>query len=142
MAVCIYIFNGVCNFFYNKRWNASPKSSIVAAISLLIILAGVVSPAWHGTPTYRIHSSTSNKLPKEFDKFSSSIKDSYVILGDKSDKIIECVKNISNDIRVCHGDFHPDNILVSSKEPIAIDWTNAYVGNPLGDVARTCLFSV
>ncbi len=37
------------------------------------------------------------------------------------------------------GDFHPDNILVSPNEAIVIDWFNAYSGNPLGDVARTCL---
>lgn len=40
---------------------------------------------------------------------------------------------------VCHNDFHPDNILISSEGPIIIDWPDAAAGNPLADVARTSL---
>jgi hypothetical protein len=35
--------------------------------------------------------------------------------------------------------FHPDNILMTSFKSVAIDRTNANVGNSLCDVARTCL---
>jgi len=38
---------------------------------------------------------------------------------------------------VCHGDFHPDNILMSEWGPIAIDWMNGGAGDPAADVART-----
>lgn len=38
---------------------------------------------------------------------------------------------------VCHGDFHPDNILMSERGPITIDWGPAKAGNPAGDVAWT-----
>jgi thiamine kinase len=40
---------------------------------------------------------------------------------------------------ICHGDFHPDNVLVTSDGPVIIDWDNATSGNPLADVARTSL---
>ncbi len=40
---------------------------------------------------------------------------------------------------LCHGDFHPDNILMSPRGPIVIDWSDATQGNPLADVARTLL---
>jgi uncharacterized protein (TIGR02172 family) len=39
--------------------------------------------------------------------------------------------------RVCHGDFHPDNLLISGREATIIDWIDATRGNPLADVART-----
>lgn len=39
--------------------------------------------------------------------------------------------------RVCHGDFHPANVLISPKEAVVIDWMDATRGNPLADVART-----
>jgi len=39
---------------------------------------------------------------------------------------------------VCHGDFHPDNILVGDKIKI-LDFANAYYGHPLSDVAKTKL---
>lgn len=41
--------------------------------------------------------------------------------------------------RLCHGDFHPDQIMYSSRGPVVIDWGNAVQGDPLLDVAQTCL---
>jgi aminoglycoside phosphotransferase (APT) family kinase protein len=38
--------------------------------------------------------------------------------------------------RLCHGDFHPGNLLVAPRGPVAIDWTLASRGDPTGDVAR------
>jgi aminoglycoside phosphotransferase (APT) family kinase protein len=38
-----------------------------------------------------------------------------------------------------HGDFHPGNILRSSRGPVVIDWGNATRGDPHADVARTLL---
>ena len=40
---------------------------------------------------------------------------------------------------VCHGDFHPDNVLMSDHGPVIIDWMTGTRGHPLGDVARTAL---
>ena len=39
--------------------------------------------------------------------------------------------------RLCHGDFHPGNILLSPRGPIIIDWETATRGHPLADVAAT-----
>ena len=39
--------------------------------------------------------------------------------------------------RLCHGDFHPGNILGPWDRPAVIDWGNATSGNPVADVART-----
>jgi aminoglycoside phosphotransferase (APT) family kinase protein len=41
--------------------------------------------------------------------------------------------------RLCHGDFHPYNVLMSPRGPIVIDWNNAHIGDPLEDVARSAL---
>jgi aminoglycoside phosphotransferase (APT) family kinase protein len=38
---------------------------------------------------------------------------------------------------LCHGDFHPYNVLIAKDGPVTIDWINATCGNPLADVART-----
>jgi aminoglycoside phosphotransferase (APT) family kinase protein len=39
--------------------------------------------------------------------------------------------------RLLHLDLHPDNILLSSRGPVVIDWTNARAGAPALDVALT-----
>jgi uncharacterized protein (TIGR02172 family) len=41
--------------------------------------------------------------------------------------------------RVCHGDFHPANVLISGKNATVIDWIDASRGNPVADVARTSI---
>ncbi|CAI6082646.1 hypothetical protein PAECIP112173_03641 [Paenibacillus sp. JJ-100] len=40
---------------------------------------------------------------------------------------------------ICHYDFHPGNIILSSKGPIIIDWLNALVGHEAADVARSSM---
>jgi aminoglycoside phosphotransferase (APT) family kinase protein len=40
---------------------------------------------------------------------------------------------------VCHGDFHPDNVILAAGGPVIIDWMTAGHGNPDADVARTVL---
>lgn len=38
---------------------------------------------------------------------------------------------------LCHGDFHPDNVLLTAGGPVIIDWNTGSAGNPWADVART-----
>jgi aminoglycoside phosphotransferase (APT) family kinase protein len=38
--------------------------------------------------------------------------------------------------QICHGDFHPANILLTTQGDVVIDWNDATLGNPLADVAR------
>lgn len=40
---------------------------------------------------------------------------------------------------ICHGDFHPGNVIMSPNGPVIIDWLDANLGNPIADVARTIL---
>lgn len=39
--------------------------------------------------------------------------------------------------QLCHGDFHPLNVLLHQGRAAVIDWVDATSGNPLADVART-----
>ena len=40
---------------------------------------------------------------------------------------------------ICHGDFHPDNILMSGSGPVIIDWSTATRGDPCADLVRTSM---
>ncbi len=40
---------------------------------------------------------------------------------------------------LCHFDLHPDNVLLTRRGPVVIDWMAAAVGHPLADVARSLL---
>jgi aminoglycoside phosphotransferase (APT) family kinase protein len=41
--------------------------------------------------------------------------------------------------RLCHGDFHPKNILGTASQPIVIDWPDACRGDPAADACRSYL---
>jgi aminoglycoside phosphotransferase (APT) family kinase protein len=42
---------------------------------------------------------------------------------------------------LCHGDFHPGNILMTQSGPVLIDWIDATCGHPYADVARTLIIA-
>lgn len=41
--------------------------------------------------------------------------------------------------RLCHGDFHPANIMGSLERPMIVDWPDARSGSPAADVGRSYL---
>jgi aminoglycoside phosphotransferase (APT) family kinase protein len=45
----------------------------------------------------------------------------------------------SGPLSVCHGDFHPLNVMATPHQATVIDWTDAGLGDRHGDVARTLL---
>jgi len=58
---------------------------------------------------------------------------------ENSDKtfIQEYIKKLPEGSNLCHGDFHPENILFDNKDYYIIDWMTAMQGNIADDVART-----
>ena len=53
------------------------------------------------------------------------------------DALLKALGVLPKGDRVCHGDFHPDNVLLAGDEATVIDWIDSSRGNPLADVART-----
>ena len=41
--------------------------------------------------------------------------------------------------KLCHLDFHPDQVILTPAGPVVLDWMTAGQGNPLADVARTVI---
>jgi Ser/Thr protein kinase RdoA (MazF antagonist) len=48
-------------------------------------------------------------------------------------RIRERLDELPDEERVCHGDFHPDNVLLGEGGPVIIDWGPASAGHPLAD---------
>ncbi len=55
---------------------------------------------------------------------------------------LKALETLPEGDRLCHGDFHPGNILLSQPDPVIIDWIDSSIGNPLADVARTTILAL
>ncbi|RTE03095.1 aminoglycoside phosphotransferase family protein [Paenibacillus whitsoniae] len=55
-------------------------------------------------------------------------------------EVIEsCLSELPGGDHLCHGDFHPGNVLLSQGGPVIIDWMTAVCGPAQADAARTIL---
>jgi thiamine kinase-like enzyme len=54
-------------------------------------------------------------------------------------KTLALLDTLPDDQRLCHGDYHPGNVILTEAGPIVIDWMTARAGSPWMDVARTSL---
>ncbi len=52
---------------------------------------------------------------------------------------LQRLDQLPDDSALCHGDFHPGNVMLTTDGPRILDWPTAMRGHPLGDVARTSL---
>lgn len=67
-----------------------------------------------------------------------TVERSGVADGDAA-RIRAAIDALPDGDRVCHGDFHPGNVLKTKRGPVVIDWPNATAGDPAADFARTDL---
>jgi len=59
--------------------------------------------------------------------------------GDLRERVLHLLDSMPEGNQLCHGDFHPGNIILSQRGPIIIDWMTATRGVPSGDVARSAI---
>jgi thiamine kinase-like enzyme len=85
-----------------------------------------------------IHGKTVRNLPSQRARLIDRIQHAPLLSDEDKEKILTLLLQLRDDTKLCHGDFHPDNIIVGQREWI-IDWMTGMAGNPAGDVARTIL---
>ncbi len=69
--------------------------------------------------------------------FKPIIHQTNLLDDDQKKEITNYIEKLPDGNAICHGDLHPDNIIVSKNKLYVIDWANTYSGNPNSDVART-----
>ena len=78
-------------------------------------------------------------LPSQRAQIEESIAAAKDLPDAKKEAARRSLSRLPEGDRLCHGDFHPDNILVSDHGLVVIDWFNGTCGNPHADVSRTSL---
>lgn len=87
-----------------------------------------------------INSLRSAKVSRLTDYLKRSIESLDIIDDVKKYELLTKLSAFPKHSKLCHGDFSPDNIIVTpKKELFVIDWLKAKQGNASADVAKTYL---
>jgi uncharacterized protein (TIGR02172 family) len=78
-------------------------------------------------------------LPSQRQRLRDKIQEANELETELKEASLMALEQMPESDRLCHGDFHPKNVLITDKGPIIIDWIDATLGNPLADVARTSI---
>jgi aminoglycoside phosphotransferase (APT) family kinase protein len=76
------------------------------------------------------------ELPTQRERLAEAIEAADLPAAEKADARRRLAA-LPDGTAVCHGDFHPGNVLLSARGPVVIDWDLAGRGHPAADVART-----
>jgi Ser/Thr protein kinase RdoA (MazF antagonist) len=86
-----------------------------------------------------IHQKSINGLPSYKDRLGYDIRSTSHLSEEIRNKALLLLEVLPLGENVCHGDFHPGNIILTPTGPIVIDWMTASTGSPWADVARANL---
>jgi aminoglycoside phosphotransferase (APT) family kinase protein len=87
----------------------------------------------------RMHACHPSGLPAQRERLQEKIQAARPLPEALKQAALTALAQLPDDSVLCHGDFHPDNIVLSTSGLVILDWTEATSGHPLADVARTTL---
>ncbi|NHM30933.1 phosphotransferase [Neobacillus terrae] len=85
------------------------------------------------------HNISTNKLPEQKEYLTRNILGTTLLTDIEKEEILKYLKILPVDNKVCHGDYHTENIILNDQKPKILDWMTGASGNSCGDVARTFL---
>jgi uncharacterized protein (TIGR02172 family) len=86
-----------------------------------------------------MHTQQVSGLARQRQRLQQQIQRAELLTSELKTGVLAFLEGLPDDQVLCHGDFHPENILMTAEGPVIIDWVDASQGNPLADVARTSL---
>ena len=70
-------------------------------------------------------------------RLASHIRQASTLSEPRQNTLLAELAAMPDGDRLCHGDFHPYNIMGPLGREVLIDWPNASQGDPTADVCRT-----
>ena len=125
--------DGRIALIYERRDGPSMLERLIARPWLAHRL-GTVLGELHAT----MHGSSAPRLPDLVAATREAIRGAEALAGaDASARALDRIEGLPAGDSLCHGDFHPGNVVMSASGPAVIDWLTAGSGPPAADVART-----
>jgi aminoglycoside phosphotransferase (APT) family kinase protein len=119
-----------------ERVDGSDMLTMLGARPWLVYSVGTISGRVHA----QLHEVMAPDHLRELrSTMAEAIESSDQIPKDLVARALSILHDLPDGDRLCHGDFHPGNIIDTGDERVLIDWSNAVRADPAADVARTDL---
>jgi aminoglycoside phosphotransferase (APT) family kinase protein len=101
---------------------------------------------WHDAPRFlhcmvalhmRIHAQQAIRFAGLKVRLAANIAATGLLDEQRKAELLTGITNMPDGDRLCHGDFHPMNIMGDTAQPVIIDWPDASRGDPAADVCRS-----
>jgi uncharacterized protein (TIGR02172 family) len=87
----------------------------------------------------RTHQLSISGLPSAKNGLAHAVRRAPHLEEELRERALDHLASLPDGEKVCHGDFHPGNVMMTAKGVVIIDWMTASAGNPWADVARTSM---
>lgn len=88
---------------------------------------------------YQIHQCSDLELPGYKEALEWNIRHTDYLSEKQKQEVLNRLEELPEGNALCHGDFHPGNIMAEADKFYVLDWMTATAGSPAADVARTIL---
>jgi aminoglycoside phosphotransferase (APT) family kinase protein len=85
---------------------------------------------------FEINSTEVTHLPSQKDSLIFGINRSPLLTEVQKKAIVRYTQSLPFGCKLCHGDFHPGNVIYDGSNYFVIDWSHATAGEPTCDVSR------
>ncbi|MBB5573431.1 MULTISPECIES: aminoglycoside phosphotransferase family protein [Rhizobium] len=85
----------------------------------------------------KIHEHSGVRLPSLKSRLSHNIERAAQLQEIQRQHLLSGLRRMPDGDRLCHGDFHPWNVLGSLERAGTVDWLDACSGDPFADVCRS-----
>jgi hypothetical protein len=86
---------------------------------------------------FRVHGHPGTHFPSLKARLAANIRRANGLDGATQNRLLAKLQALPEGDRLCHGDFHPFNVLGPPGRPTLIDWLDAASGTPAADVCRS-----
>ena len=85
----------------------------------------------------RLHSHPATQLGSLKARLAANIRQATILGASRRDALLTRLAQLPEGGRLCHGEFHPSNILGCPGHETLVDWLDASCGDPAADVCRS-----
>lgn len=87
----------------------------------------------------RVHGHPAAQFASLKARLAANIQQASVLGEPRRSHLLAGLARMPDGHRLCHGDFHPHNIMGPPGNEVVIDWLDASRGDPAADVCRSCV---